>query len=43
MLNGLSLPIMLASFAACAGVIWIAGMKLADTTDILSSRLHVGV
>jgi cation:H+ antiporter len=42
MFNGLGLPILLAIFAACAGVIWIAGVKLADTTDILSSRLHLG-
>ncbi len=42
MLNGLSLPTLLAIFAACAGVIWIAGVKLADTTDILSSRLYLG-
>ena len=42
MFDGLSLPVLLASFAACAGVIWIAGVKLADTTDILSSRLHFG-
>jgi cation:H+ antiporter len=42
MFDGLSLPILLAIFAVCAGVIWIAGVKLADTTDILSSRLHLG-
>jgi len=42
MLEGLALPLLLAIFAACAGVIWIAGVKLADTTDILSSRLHLG-
>jgi cation:H+ antiporter len=42
MFDGLSLPVLLAIFAACAGVIWIAGVKLADTTDILSSRLHLG-
>jgi cation:H+ antiporter len=42
MLEGLALPLLLAVFAACAGVIWIAGVKLADTTDILSSRLHLG-
>lgn len=42
MFDGLSLPILLAIFAACAGVIWVAGVKLADTTDILSSRLHLG-
>jgi cation:H+ antiporter len=42
MFNGLGLPVLLAIFAACAGVIWVAGVKLADTTDILSSRLHLG-
>ncbi len=42
MFNGLSLPILLTIFAACGSVIWIAGVKLADTTDILSSRLHLG-
>ncbi|WP_156680800.1 sodium:calcium antiporter [Sphingomonas profundi] len=42
MFDELSLPILLAIFAACAGVIWVAGVKLADTTDILSSRLHLG-
>jgi cation:H+ antiporter len=42
MFDGLGLPLLLAIFAACAGVIWIAGVKLADTTDILSSRLHLG-
>lgn len=42
MFDGLSLPVLLAIFATCAGVIWIAGVKLADTTDILSSRLHLG-
>ena len=42
MFNGLSLPVLLAIFAGCAGVIWVAGVKLADTTDILASRLHLG-
>ncbi|RZL20048.1 MAG: sodium:calcium antiporter, partial [Sphingomonas sp.] len=42
MFDGLGLPVLLAIFAACAGVIWVAGVKLADTTDILSSRLHLG-
>jgi cation:H+ antiporter len=36
MFNGFGLPVLLAIFAACAGVIWIAGVKLADPTDILS-------
>lgn len=42
MFAGLSFLPLLAAFAGCAVVIWIAGVKLADTTDILSSRLHLG-
>jgi cation:H+ antiporter len=42
MFAGLSLILLLAIFAGCAAVIWIAGVRLADTTDILSSRLHLG-
>lgn len=42
MFDKLSLPVLLAIFAGCAGVIWIAGVRLADTTDILSSRLKLG-
>ncbi|WP_019515627.1 sodium:calcium antiporter [Sphingomonas sp. Mn802worker] len=38
----LSLPLLLLVFAASAGVIWFAGVKLADTTDVLSARLHLG-
>ncbi len=37
-----SLPILLLIFAASAGVIWVAGVKLADTTDVLATRLHLG-
>jgi cation:H+ antiporter len=38
----LSLPILLLIFAGSAGIIWVAGVKLADTTDVLASRLHLG-
>ena len=39
-----SLPtfVLLAIFAAAAGAIWIAGIKLSDMTDVLSDRLHLG-
>lgn len=42
MFSGLPLSALLAIFAASAMVIWIAGVKLADTTDVLSSRLGLG-
>jgi cation:H+ antiporter len=29
-------------FVACAAVIWIAGIKLSQTTDVLSQRWHLG-
>lgn len=42
MFDALSLTPLLLIFAACAGVIWIAGVKLATATDILSVRLGLG-
>ena len=33
---------LLVLFAASAGVIWIAGVKLSDNTDVLAERLHLG-
>ena len=38
----LSLPVLLAAFAIAAGVVWWAGMKLSDTTDVLAHRLGLG-
>jgi cation:H+ antiporter len=29
-------------FVASAAVIWYAGIKLSDTTDVLAERLHLG-
>src|SRR5512135_2017174 len=29
-------------FLGCAAAIWVAGIKLSDTTDVLSQRLHLG-
>jgi cation:H+ antiporter len=34
--------VLLCIFAACAGVIWIAGVKLSQTTDVLAQRWHLG-
>ncbi|CAM4506816.1 sodium:calcium antiporter [Nocardia ninae] len=38
----LSSPLLLVIFLACAATIWIAGIKLSDTTDVLSQRLNLG-
>lgn len=42
MFESLSLPILLLIFAAAAAAVWVAGVKLSDTTDVLSSRLGLG-
>jgi len=42
MFNALSLPILLAFFAAAAAAVWVAGIHLSDTTDVLSSRFGLG-
>jgi cation:H+ antiporter len=41
-MSGLSLPILLVIFAAAAVAIWVAGVQLANQTDVLSVRLHLG-
>jgi cation:H+ antiporter len=41
-MGSLSSPVLLLLFAASAAVIWYAGIKLSDTTDVLSERLHLG-
>ena len=33
---------LLVLFVASAGIIWIAGIKLSDNTDVLAERLHLG-
>ena len=40
----LSLPswVLLLVFLVSAGVIWGAGIKLSDYTDVLAERLHLG-
>lgn len=42
MFVSLSLPLLLTIFAGAGGVIWVAGIKLSDTTDVLSARLGLG-
>src|SRR3954447_8640175 len=41
-MNSLNSWLLLAIFLGCAAVIWMAGIKLSDTTDVLSQRLHLG-
>ena len=42
MFAGISPTLLFCIFVASAAVIWFAGVKLADTTDILASRLKLG-
>ena len=42
MFNGLALPALLAIFTAGAVAVWIAGIVLADATDLLAERLGLG-
>ncbi|MEU9795928.1 hypothetical protein AB0E27_36040 [Streptomyces sparsogenes] len=41
-MGSLGSPVLLVLFVAGAAVIWYAGVKLSDTTDVLSERLHLG-
>ncbi|HET7923194.1 MAG TPA: sodium:calcium antiporter, partial [Gammaproteobacteria bacterium] len=42
MLNTLSFPAALGVFALSAAAVWIAGIFLSNTTDVLSTRLKLG-
>jgi len=42
MFSSLSLPILLLIFVVAAAAIWIAGIQLSNTTEVLSSRLGLG-
>src|ERR671916_763478 len=42
MFGSLSLAILLVIFAGAATLVWVAGIRLADTTDVLSVRLGLG-
>jgi cation:H+ antiporter len=41
-MSSLGLPLLIVIFAGCAAVIWVAGIRLSDTTDVLDNRLHLG-
>jgi len=41
-MQSLAFPLLLVIFAGCAAVIWIAGIRLSNTTDVLDDRLHLG-
>jgi len=41
-MSGLSSGLLLAIFLGSAAVIWVSGVKLSDTTDVLAERLHLG-
>ncbi|MGW3097546.1 sodium:calcium antiporter [Streptomyces sp. NPDC001102] len=41
-MGSLGSPVLLLLFVASAAVIWYAGIKLSDTTDVLAERLHLG-
>lgn len=40
--ENVSLPILIAVFAAVAAIIWLAGIYLSDSTDLLSTRWGMG-
>lgn len=42
MFHTLSLPLLLLIFLGAAIAVWIAGVQLSNTTDVLSSRFHLG-
>ena len=41
-MTGLPLWLLLVIFVAAGGVIWIAGIQLSKSTDVLDARLHLG-
>ena len=41
-MSALNSWLLLVIFLGCAAAIWIAGIKLWNTTDVLSERLHLG-
>ena len=42
MLSSLSLPILILIFIGAAAAVWIAGIRLSNTTDVLSSHFGLG-
>ncbi|MFN2608408.1 MAG: sodium:calcium antiporter [Acidimicrobiales bacterium] len=41
-MSSLSVPVLVGIFVVAAAAIWVAGTKLSDTTDVLSTRLGLG-
>ncbi len=41
-MSGLPSWLLLVIFVASAAVIWVSGVKLSDTIDVLAERLHLG-
>lgn len=41
-MSSLALPVLILIFVGCATAIWIAGIQLSNTTDVLDDRLHLG-
>ena len=41
-MSSLALPLLVAIFAAAAVAVWLAGVQLSDTTDVLSTRFGLG-
>ena len=42
MVASLGLPVLVVLFAAAAAAVWVAGVKVSETTDVLSERLGLG-
>jgi cation:H+ antiporter len=40
--SSLALPFLIVIFCAAAAAVWIAGIQLSNTSDVLSHRLHLG-
>jgi cation:H+ antiporter len=40
--SSLALPFLIVIFCAAAGAVWVAGIQLSNTSDVLSHRLHLG-
>jgi cation:H+ antiporter len=40
--SSIALPLLIVIFCAAAGGVWVAGIHLSNTSDVLSHRLHLG-
>src|SRR5437763_1424750 len=41
-MSGVPLPLLVLIFIGAAGAIWVAGVFLSNTVDVLDTRLHLG-